>query len=342
VIVLVLVLGAVGLFLLVRSDAAHQAYPEYSSLRSDPDGTKVLYESLERLAEMKVSRSYRPWRNFEGPRGAVLYLGMRVSWLGVSLDRFLKDAERAARQGQRVVIGLVSIDETDVMPDEAGRELWTRWGVRLKASPRKRLPPLLTLETNSDWSVMERRGQAAVMAEKAVGPGWLVVAADARAFTNGAQAVRPRGEMVSRALGDRRVVVFEEHHLGVTEQGSVMGLALRYRMSGFLLASLGWAGLFVWKSSGAFPPRRPDRAEQARTGRASMAGLATLVARNLAPAELARAAMEEWRRTAARTYSKKTMEQAQQAFDAAPGGPAGKLAAAHASLPRRRDGKGQA
>ena len=36
------------------------AYPPYSSLRSEPLGTKVLYVSLDKLPDYTVSRNYKP------------------------------------------------------------------------------------------------------------------------------------------------------------------------------------------------------------------------------------------------------------------------------------------
>ena len=52
--------GMVRLFLL-RFEAGN-VYPAYSSLRSDPLGTRALYESIERLPQSTVDRNFRPWR----------------------------------------------------------------------------------------------------------------------------------------------------------------------------------------------------------------------------------------------------------------------------------------
>jgi len=52
-------------------------YPAYSSLRADPIGTKALFESLELLGSVEVSRSFtsRP-RVHRAPDTALLVLGL--------------------------------------------------------------------------------------------------------------------------------------------------------------------------------------------------------------------------------------------------------------------------
>jgi len=49
------------LYLFNREFTGGDAYPPYSSLRSDPAGAKVLFESLSRLPGVAVSRSYQPF-----------------------------------------------------------------------------------------------------------------------------------------------------------------------------------------------------------------------------------------------------------------------------------------
>ncbi len=53
-------------------------YPVYSSLRTDPLGTKALYESFSSCAGLKVSRSYEPYEKLiPDPGTALLCLGVR-------------------------------------------------------------------------------------------------------------------------------------------------------------------------------------------------------------------------------------------------------------------------
>ncbi|MGD2272538.1 MAG: hypothetical protein PVI06_19215, partial [Desulfobacterales bacterium] len=54
--------GVVHLFLL-RFETG-DIYTPYSSLRSDPLGTRALFESLAQLAALSVRRNFRPLKEF--------------------------------------------------------------------------------------------------------------------------------------------------------------------------------------------------------------------------------------------------------------------------------------
>ena len=79
-------------------------YPDYSSLRADPRGTKLLFDSLSRLSGLRVARNYMPLDYFNGNRAAVLLLGLRLEELNPAL---LEQVEKLARQGNRVVMALL-------------------------------------------------------------------------------------------------------------------------------------------------------------------------------------------------------------------------------------------
>src|SRR5579863_3873579 len=55
--------------------ATGDIYPEYSSLRSDAMGSKLLYDSLARLPGLSVSRTYAPLDLIEGTAQTVMVLG---------------------------------------------------------------------------------------------------------------------------------------------------------------------------------------------------------------------------------------------------------------------------
>ena len=60
------ILFAVGLtqLFLLRFEAGN-VYPLYSSLRSDPMGTRVLFHGYDRLSSDTVERNYRPWQHIK-------------------------------------------------------------------------------------------------------------------------------------------------------------------------------------------------------------------------------------------------------------------------------------
>ena len=95
--------GAVNLFLL-RFEAG-DVYPVYSSLRADPLGTKILYEGLEGIEGMTVSRNYRalPKLGDNGPK-AVLFPGTTSLSLEYVDEGEAKALEALATEGGRLVI----------------------------------------------------------------------------------------------------------------------------------------------------------------------------------------------------------------------------------------------
>ncbi len=87
--------------------AAGDIYPPYSTLRTDPLGSRVFYEALERLPDVAVERSFLPLDRIEADPSATLFI------LGWTPPRIVSGAtnmpERIAalaRDGTRVVIAL--------------------------------------------------------------------------------------------------------------------------------------------------------------------------------------------------------------------------------------------
>jgi hypothetical protein len=70
-VVLVFIVGTMDLFVL-RFESG-DVYPPYSSLRSDPLGTKVLYNSLRDIDGVKASRNYRPLSRIGPSRHTILF-----------------------------------------------------------------------------------------------------------------------------------------------------------------------------------------------------------------------------------------------------------------------------
>lgn len=77
-------------------------YPEYSSYRKDPIGTRVFHGALQRLPGLRVERSRAPLEIFDAPAGStVLFLGSAISPDPV---RIIEKIEAFADAGGRVVI----------------------------------------------------------------------------------------------------------------------------------------------------------------------------------------------------------------------------------------------
>lgn len=89
-----------------RRFSAGNAYPPYSSLRSDPLGSRVLFESLDRLDGMQAVRNYRSLDKLEGGPGQTLLLLRLTPEVFASREFNGKDVQAFAARGGRVVITL--------------------------------------------------------------------------------------------------------------------------------------------------------------------------------------------------------------------------------------------
>jgi hypothetical protein len=89
-------------------------YPNYSSLRADPLGTKALYESYEKL--LPASRNYRPLQRLSHGQGTSLFLlGLKASDLSAT-PREATEVESFVKSGGRLVLGLAATDAPERTP----------------------------------------------------------------------------------------------------------------------------------------------------------------------------------------------------------------------------------
>jgi len=124
----VLLVGISRLFVL-RFEAG-DVYPPYSSLRSDPLGTRVLYEGLGSCAGIDVSRCFDPLARLDlealPPNTALLFLGDYLpSWDYATIS--VESANRInafMRRGGRIVVTLQpsAADEDDEEDDDADQD----------------------------------------------------------------------------------------------------------------------------------------------------------------------------------------------------------------------------
>jgi len=87
---------------------AGDVYPPYSSLRSDPLGTKVLYTALQAASGFTVSRNYQPLDKVAGPSDAVIF------YPGASMEPWRLDdvtqLESLARNGGRIIVTFLPVE----------------------------------------------------------------------------------------------------------------------------------------------------------------------------------------------------------------------------------------
>lgn len=282
-------------------------YPAFSSLRKDPDGTSVLFDSVQRLSPA-TQRSYLPLESVRWSHRTLLLLGANPEQIapeGVFDQRVI---ERLARQGNRVVLGL--------MPgvwagEEVVRGIEKTWGVKIQNAGNKDAREI-HFSASSQWTVLRGDREDADVIERSFGPGSLVLVASSTMFTNGALADSPDTALLTSVMGASDGIVFDEAHLGLVESGSVMGLLRAFHLEGLLLGLLLPVALLVWKYSTSFPPPSRSGPRQQMKGRRSFSGLVALLRRNLSPADLAAVGWQEWLKGAPRAlpaYRRALVEQ---------------------------------
>jgi hypothetical protein len=300
--VLVLLLGGVfaaGLIWLFDLQfATGEAYPDYSTMRTDPLGARVLYDSLGASGEAEVSRNFHPLEHAGISDSTVVLLGVWPAFTADAAERL----EELASKGNRVVVAL--------RPDERKQAdsavLAKRWKVKLPSSEK--------------------------ILERPFGTGVVVVVPAGEVFENASLATEPDSGLIVQALGPGRRIVFDESHLGMVESGSLVGLARRYRLQGFAWGCAVVLALFLWRSTSQFPPPAPVPPEAGRiAGRTSASGLAGLLRQNVPVERLVGTAWDLWSGANPRQPAPSRRTRA-EALGRAPGDPLATLTAMHRAL----------
>jgi len=301
--------GAIRLF--NRQFASGEVYPDFSSLRTDRMGTKLLYDSLRSLPGVAVERNFVPLELLPQDGATLLLLGippLKVNWNDGLL---LRSVEATAMRGNRVVLAMhydpegspltqqqLEVREeptpTGVKKSSAPPELKTRWGVTLQSNVATANGHPLSFREATGWKVLENDDTEILTIERPFGKGSVVLMAESAAFTNAATVNLDGVENVTEVLGPYRRIVFDEQHLGIAESGSIVGMARQFRLMGLALGLAICAALFIWRNASSFPPRTARAAADRFSGRTSHAGLLTLLKRHIPPAELAAVCWREW------------------------------------------------
>ncbi len=273
--------GLVSLFNLEFEDGS--AYPEYSSLRADPLGSKLLFDTLARVPGVVVARNFGALDDV--PSGTtVLLLATRA---GDFADNDA-DLRKLAERGVRVAVALNG--DANTRTDA----LVSSWRLVLSTDRKARQSHPLYFSDAPGWTVLERAGPKILAVERAFGKGSVAVWPESDDFANESTAAGDRFDTVTTALGPNLRVVFDERHFGIAESGSVVALARRFHFTGMALGLALCAALLLWRNGATFPPPGAVAAGENFAGRTSHAGLITLLRRNIPRERLAAVCWEQW------------------------------------------------
>ena len=262
------------------------AYPEYSSLRSDPMGTMALYESLGKV--VTVERLYKSrMRSDPEPGTTIFVLGVEpVGWSKLKNDT-LKQYEELTAKGARLVIAFRPVSEP--WKDTEARPVESRWHIRFTYKDlhveHGEIPKesALEIKPGAEWKKL-----ADGAFERALGKGSVVLVSDSYPLSNEGLREEPNAGLIVKLAGAANEVVFDENHFGVVESGSITKLMRKYNLEGALAVLALVAGLFLWRSASSLLPSRAPGSEQAVAGRDSLDGMVALLRRGIPEKDLMR------------------------------------------------------
>lgn len=180
------------------------------------------------------------------------------------------------------------------MPKDRGKEGMEQ----SKPDDSDKPKPSRTASAGEAWKTLATVEDKPVLAERRIGHGSIVVASDSYFATNQALLFDPVPEFLAWLIGDARVVIFDETHLGTEETPGIMTLARRYRLHGFFIGGILLFALFVWQSSSSLVPAQEGTGAEARTvaGQGASAGLVSLLRRGVPRSRLLHACLDQWLR----------------------------------------------
>ncbi len=336
---LLLVLAAASLYQLfaLRFEAG-DIFPPGSSLRSDPLGSMALYQALERTGGVKLQRNYRSLANQKVAASTILLLGNSHHELATADKKEIAEIEQLVATGNRVVVAfnpVITAPESAAAPAPAPKpvdaktpkvvkEPDTAWGISTGylpvaegapdkalvkanlAEPRLPLPAEIRLLSRltlqpppTGWRTIYAVDGKAVLLERSIGSGSLVLVSDSSLFSNEALKADRQSALLIWLLGEHRRIIFDEFHLGVSEQGGIMALARRFGLLPLIGAMLLLAGLYIWQQSIPLISAAGAGSDDQAVGvtHDSFSGLVNLLQRNIPVNQVLKVCCQEWQKS---------------------------------------------
>jgi hypothetical protein len=305
------------------------SFPEYSTYRADPRGLKALYESLQATDLINVSRRLQSSKILPSGENQVLVVaGVRADQQLVSdADAQLFDHWLAT--GGRLIVALrpekkqpagrrpepgENQPATEDPSIVAWRSLIRRWGAEI--APLRNVHSTSATSTlfgtlsrwlgrnsferlTSDWKVIAVRDGKDVIVERAFAHGSLVLLADSYPLSNEALANNRNTGFLLWLIDNRSGVLFDETHLGLSEQPGIMTLAQRYGLQGTLISIVAILLLFIWKCQYTLVPKtRLDQDGLTVAGCSSDQAFLNLLQRTVSQKDLISVCLRTWLKTA--------------------------------------------
>ncbi|HEV7401384.1 MAG TPA: hypothetical protein VGO11_00595 [Chthoniobacteraceae bacterium] len=188
-------------------------------------------------------------------------------------------------------------------------------------------------EVKPPWKPLYSMGDKPVVIERPWGKGSIILASDSYFLSNEGLYGKDRApKFLAHLLGAPRTIVFDEEHLGVSEDAGISTLAKKYRLHGLVAGLLLIAALFIWQNIVRFVPPRAEVIETDAlvTGRGSSEGFLVLLRRSVPAGQLLATCTAEWRR--AFTHDTRALERFNAAEPPLPPRKGPEIVAAYAAM----------
>lgn len=156
-------------------------------------------------------------------------------------------------------------------------------------------------DLDEPWKAVYARKGRAVIVERTMGKGSIVLSTISYPFSNEALVKERHTSLLTWFVGGKTRAVFDEFHHGIARRPGVATLAREYRLH-WLLAGIVLLGiLFVWKNASRLVmpcDAGEDWSMQSGTeGKDAASGLKNLLKRNISPRNLLETCLDEWKRS---------------------------------------------
>lgn len=314
--------------------ASGDVYPVGSSQRSDPVGTRAFYEALKLQPGLQVERLLLPLERRRPPQlSTLMLLGLTPEDLMDPETPFdWVRVETFIRRGGRVVLSLnpetvtdytntfrrlwrTAMVTTNTQGSDVPHRLWdflptvdlstNTLAHRTLEQPSENLPNTLYWTSvhgftplSPEWKVHYHRGNLPVLLERELGYGSLILVGSSFLLSNQGLRTHSTPDFLAWLVGPYPFVLFDETHLGLRADPSLMGLLRTYRLGGAFAGLLVVVGLYLWRQSVRHPASRAQTDPLAPiTGRDNHAGLVNLVRRSIPNDQLTAESFSVWKQS---------------------------------------------
>jgi hypothetical protein len=270
IILSIILLTGITLLLSLRFDKGDM-YPAYSSFRTDPLGSKALFESLSKLDGYTINRTYINPSQLECSLSTILFIGVTLervhdSSFTNSLIKLAKNQNHcilafdhtqkrvqsySADTSKRIVcdtikeLGLIFNHHSGSMESISSLD---------SGLAKMNWPGHILMNADSSWEPLVRSRKLLVLGKKQFSKGSIMALHSSFNLTNQGlhQNLIDNGTnpLLSLITSTSSTILFDEWHLGIVHTNTMMDLMKRFGLLPVIFFALAWFLLLIWNSQG--------------------------------------------------------------------------------------------